>query len=152
MRKVFIFVIWSYRTSLFPSHSSFLPLTLPSFFFQPPTLCISFINEIILSKQYCHSPRGQAFLKQTYLAKVTTFPHTPIWQSEQCEYTLCNGRLSTHTNGSYWDQNQLGFSLHFTREHLHPPKWNNSRAWWSKNMSTMSIIDSTDTKQWEDTQ
>jgi len=69
MRKIHIFVIWSNRKSLFRSHPSFLPLSN-----HPP----SFINEIglILSKQYCISPHRQAFLKQPYLAKVTTFPHT----------------------------------------------------------------------------
>lgn len=43
-----------------------------------------------------------------------------------------------------------GFSLHYAREHLHAPMWNNSRTWWSRIMRKMS--GSTDTRKCEDTQ
>lgn len=84
-------------------------ISAPSFFPQPPTFCISFINEKILSKQYCISPHEQAFLKQPYLAKVTTFTHTHTFEN------LNNANTSLT---SYWDQKWLGFSLHYVREHL----------------------------------
>lgn len=116
-------------------------ISVPSFFPQPPTFCISFINEKILSKQYCISPHEQAFLKQPYLAKVTTFTHTHLkiwtmrihpWQATGIK----NGWVLVYT---MWGS-------------TYPSTWNNSRAWWSQIIKTMSIIVSTDTRQCEDRQ
>ncbi len=129
-KKIFIFVIWGYRTS-FQSHLSFLAYIY--MLFQPPTSWISFINKIILpsfSLRAC-IPEAALPYQGNYLPT-----HTEIW--------------TMWIHPSPFQALCWGFSLHYAREHLHAPMWNNSRTWWSCIIRKMS--GSTDTRKCEDTQ
>lgn len=142
-KKIFIFFIWGYRIS-FQSHLFFLAYI--SMLFQPPTSRISFINKIILP----------SFSLRTCIPEAA-LPYQGNYLLTHTHENLNNVDTPFSIAGSLFDKMDAtgiaicwSFSLHYEREHLHAPTWNNSTTWWSRMRRKMS--GSTDTRKCEDKQ